>query len=44
VSTSLPLVDIEQDKKQRELRGVLGDGTHKVHLQSAAGDVDLEQL
>jgi len=44
VSSSLPLNDIVQDKKERELRGVLGDGRHKVHLQSAAGDVDLEQL
>jgi DUF4097 and DUF4098 domain-containing protein YvlB len=44
VSSSIPLGDIVQDKKQRELRGVLGDGKHEVHLQSAAGDVDLEQL
>jgi DUF4097 and DUF4098 domain-containing protein YvlB len=44
VRSSLPLTDVVQDKKERQLRGVLGLGTNEIDLRSASGSVKLEKL
>jgi DUF4097 and DUF4098 domain-containing protein YvlB len=44
VRSSIPLTDVVQDKKERELRGVLGSGTNEINLRTASGSVKLEEL
>lgn len=44
VNSTLALTDLTQDKKQRELKGTLGEGTHRIALNAASGDVDLKGI
>ncbi|RKX34818.1 MAG: hypothetical protein DRP71_05780 [Verrucomicrobia bacterium] len=44
VGSSIPLTDVVQSEKQRQLKGVLGSGTHQINLRTASGDVELEEL
>lgn len=42
VSSKLPLSELKQDKKRTELQGTLGDGTNRIVLETASGDVTLK--
>lgn len=42
VSSKLALNDLTQDKKRHQLKGTLGDGTHRIDLEAASGNVELK--